>query len=129
MNSFEFVFKIHRSIRFQFIFLSDSNSFSSNTQIECISTDLAKQCASIDKDETVDLTFMSSVETLFKSLACINGSFLKLSDQHMCCTSKNPGIDVADAEIAFDNIRKMENSSLKSIVSNNNIKTVTKTVN
>lgn len=61
---------------------------------------------------------MSSVETLFKSLACINGSFLKLNGQHMCCTSKNPGINVADAEIAFDIIRKMENSSLKSIVSN-----------
>lgn len=61
---------------------------------------------------------MSSVETLFKSLACINGSFLLENDAHMCCTSKNHGLNIADAEIAFGFIRKMENLSLKSVVSN-----------
>lgn len=88
-----------------------------NTQIETLSTNLAKLCASIDKDETVDLALMSSIETLFRSLACINGSFLLSNDAHMCCNLKNHGLNIADAEIAFEFIRKMENLSLKNIVS------------
>lgn len=60
---------------------------------------------------------MSSIETLFRSLACINGSFLQSNDAHMCCSSKNHGINIADAEIAFGYIRKMENLNLKNVVS------------
>lgn len=59
---------------------------------------------------------MTSIETLFRSLACLNGSFLKPNDEHVCCTIKNHGLNVADAENAFVNIRKIENLSLKSIV-------------
>lgn len=79
--------------------------------------DLAKTCASIDRNETVDLELMSSVEILFKSLACINGSFLSANDKHLCCSTRNPGVNIADAEQAFDFIRKMENNTLKEIVS------------
>lgn len=89
----------------------------SNTQIESLSTNLTKHCASIEKEGTVDLQLMSSIEILFRSLACINGSFLKSNDAHMCCTSKNHGLDIADAEIAFGYIRKMENLTLKNVVS------------
>lgn len=77
---------------------------------------LAEHCARIEKDETVDLTLMSSIETLFRSLACINGSFLQSNDTHMCCTTRNHGLNMADADIAFGYIRKMENLSLKNIV-------------
>lgn len=91
--------------------------FRPNTQIESLSINLAKQCASIDKDEIVDLTLMSSIETLFKSLACINGSFLQENDVHVCCSSKNHGLNITDAEAAFGYIRKMENTSLKCVVS------------
>lgn len=77
---------------------------------------LAEHCAIIEKDETVDLTLMSSIETLFRSLACINGSFLQSNDTHMCCTIRNHGLNMADADIAFGYIRKMENLSLKNIV-------------
>lgn len=93
--------------------------FRSNTQIESLSISLAKHCASIEKDETVDLQLMSSVETLFRSLACLNGSFLQSNEAHMCCTSKNHGLNIADAEIAFGYIRKMENLNLKNVVSIN----------
>lgn len=60
---------------------------------------------------------MSSFETLFRSLACLNGSFLQSGEAHMCCSRKNPGINMDEAEIAFGYIRKMENLSLKNIVS------------
>lgn len=62
---------------------------------------------------------MTSIETLFRSLACLNGSFLKSNDAHMCCTLKNHGLNMMDAEIAFGHIRKMENLSLKNIVRKN----------
>lgn len=90
--------------------------FRPSSQIESLSVNLVKHCTSIGKDETVDLTLMTSIETLFRSLACLNGSFLKLNDAHMCCTTKNHGLNMADAEIAFGYIRKMENLSLKNIV-------------
>lgn len=58
------------------------------------------------------------METVFRSLACLNGSFLQSNDAHMCCTMKNHGLNMADAEIAFGYLGKMENLSLKSIVRN-----------
>lgn len=89
---------------------------SPSTQIESLSVSLAEHCTTIGKDETVDMTLMTSIETLFRSLACLNGSFLKPNDEHMCCTIKNHGLDMADAELAFGYIRKMESLSLKNIV-------------
>lgn len=78
---------------------------------------LAEQCMEIGKDETVDLDFMSVVETIFKSLPCINASFLIENDGHLCCNIRNPGMNLGEAEKAFDLIRKMENESLKHVVS------------
>ncbi|XP_055315048.1 probable E3 ubiquitin-protein ligase HERC4 isoform X2 [Sitodiplosis mosellana] len=106
----------------------DSRILESNTQIESLSISLAKHCASIGKDETVDLQLMSSIETLFRSLACINGSFLQPNDAHMCCTSKNHGVNIADAEIAFGYIRKMENLNLKNVIWEGITTTIIKTL-
>lgn len=97
--------------------MSIFNHCSSNAQIESMSISLLQQCANIHNDETVDLTLMSSIETLFRSLACLNGSFLQSNDAHMCCSTKNHGLNLSDAEIAFGCIRKMENLSLKNVVS------------
>lgn len=78
---------------------------------------MAEHCSTIGKDETVDLTLMSSIETVFRSLACLNGSFLKTDrDSQMGCTSKNPGINMSDAASAFNHIAKMENLALKQVV-------------
>lgn len=60
---------------------------------------------------------MSNVEVIFKSLASFNGSFLLENDAHICCSSKNPGVNIESAEQAFNFIRKMESESLKHIVS------------
>lgn len=46
----------------------------------------------------------------------MNGSFLLSNDAHYCCTSKHHGINMALAEEAFDNLRKMKNENLKSLV-------------
>lgn len=86
------------------------------TQIAHFSVELAEACAHVSKDEIVDMELMTAIETIFKSLACINGSFLNRNDRHMCCSKRNSGVDIAEAEKAFDLIRKMENDSLKTIV-------------
>ncbi|XP_031633255.1 probable E3 ubiquitin-protein ligase HERC4 isoform X3 [Contarinia nasturtii] len=94
----------------------DSRIFEPSTQIAIFTISLAEHCATIEKNETVDDTLMSSIETLFRSLACINGSFLKSNDAHMCCSSKNHGLNMVDAELAFGHIRKMENVTLKEMI-------------
>lgn len=115
LNSFSSIASLR--IYYNVIKFYITSNFRSNTQIETLSINLVKHCATIGKDETVDLTLMTSIETLFRSLACLNGSFLQQSNNaHMCCTMKNHGINMADAEIAFGYIRKLENLSLKSIV-------------
>lgn len=90
---------------------------SSRTQIASITVELAKECADVKKNETVDLDLMSSVETIFKSLSCLNGSFLTDNDEHANCSKRNSGVDIVKVEEAFEYIRKMENENLKSVVS------------
>lgn len=77
---------------------------------------MAEACALVGKNETVDMDLMTAIETVFKSLACINGSFLNKNNRHVCCSKRNSGVDITEAEKAFDFIRKMENDSLKTIV-------------
>lgn len=66
--------------------------------------------------ETVDLELLSAVEIVFRSAACLNGSFLLPGDEHFCCTSKRNGVDLETAMAAFENIRKTENESIKELV-------------
>ena len=53
---------------------------------------------------------------IFKSLACLNASFLKENSQHFCCTSKHNGVDLKAATEAYNNISKIENETLKNLV-------------
>lgn len=98
------------------LFLFIRFDFRPKTQIANFSVELAEACANVGKDETVDMELMTAIETIFKSLACINGSFLNRNDRHVGCSKRNSGVDIAEVEKAFDFIRKMENDSLKTIV-------------
>lgn len=57
------------------------------------------------------------MEQIFKSQACLNGSFLLSQDKHFSCSSRNYGVDLKAAQVAFDNLRKVENQSIKQVVS------------
>lgn len=59
---------------------------------------------------------MTELETLFRSPACINASFLHENSGNMCCTQRYSGVNLALAEKAFSHIRKLENESLKQVV-------------
>uniref|UniRef100_A0A182JTG2 HECT domain-containing protein n=1 Tax=Anopheles christyi TaxID=43041 RepID=A0A182JTG2_9DIPT len=96
------------------LFLIPENSDS--TQILSLSPELGKELAKIESEQSVELDVISSVETIFKSLACMNGSFLLPNDEHFCCTSKHPGVDMSVAEETFDQIRKIERESIRAVI-------------
>ncbi|XP_055628123.1 probable E3 ubiquitin-protein ligase HERC4 isoform X2 [Toxorhynchites rutilus septentrionalis] len=95
---------------------ADYRLYDPSTQILTITEDINKTIATIQPDETIDMDLISTVETVFKSLACINGSWLLPNDMHFCCTSKHPGVDVGAAEETFEHIRKIEHDTLKQLI-------------
>lgn len=60
---------------------------------------------------------MAYLETVFASMACINGSFLLPNNEHYGCNTKIPGTDLKKAEEAFAVISRIENTSIKELVS------------
>lgn len=92
--------------------------YSKRTQITSLSLELADDCVNVPKDCSVDMELMSLTEILFKSLACINSSFLfdTNGSGNTSCSSRYSGVDVAQAENVFDLLRKMENDALKQVV-------------
>lgn len=55
------------------------------------------------------------LETVFKSLSCLNGSFLNKT--HYYCNSKNSGVDFDNLSSVFELIYKTQNSSVRDVVS------------
>lgn len=92
----------------------DYRVFSNDRQIWSLTKELSENCAKCEGTMPVDLDIMTAIEVIFKSLACINDSFL--SDKNVSCTSKNHGVDLHEAEQAFESIRKIENESLKGLI-------------
>lgn len=89
-----------------------------STQIASLSLEMAERMAQLAEHESVDLEFLSSVEQIFKSLPCMNASFLTKDNTHSGCSSRNPGVSIEQSETIFQNISRIENRSLKQIVSN-----------
>lgn len=67
-----------------------------------------------------DLNYFSIVfsylETVFKSQACINASFLLANDKHYGCSSKHHGIDLDLAIRLFGIISELENNTIQELV-------------
>lgn len=87
-----------------------------NTQVCNLTTQLTKTLKTLPIETQVDLELLSTIETIFKNQACLNGSFLLANDKHFCCTSKSPGLDLSEATAAFEDIQKTENESVKSLI-------------
>lgn len=92
----------------------DYRNYVEQKQIWCLTTQLAESC--LKCEGSADMELMTALETVFKSLACFNASFLLQKNGHLCCTSKHHGIDLTEAELAFEYIRKIENESLKTLI-------------
>lgn len=81
------------------------------------SESIAESCSKFDKNDTIDMDLISTMEVIFKSQACFNASFLVNTLGNFSCTPKSSGIDVVEAEKAFAYVAKLENETLKQIVS------------
>lgn len=92
--------------------------FSPRTQILTLSAELSQSCAEVPADVNCDLDLITAVEGIMKSQACFNASCLLPNNRHLCCTSRNHGINFEEAKAVFADISRIENSSLKEIVSN-----------
>ncbi|XP_063703150.1 probable E3 ubiquitin-protein ligase HERC4 isoform X2 [Culicoides brevitarsis] len=86
------------------------------TQVCILTTELTKTLKALPIDTQVDLELLSTIEIIFRNQACLNGSFLLANDKHFCCTSKMPGVDMAVATEAFEDIQKTENESVKNLI-------------
>lgn len=73
--------------------------------------------AEVPVDVNCDLDLITAVECIVKSQASFNASCLLPNNRHMCCTSRNHGVDFDEAKAVFASISRIENSSLKEIVS------------
>ncbi|KAL9905493.1 probable E3 ubiquitin-protein ligase HERC4 isoform X2 [Glossina fuscipes] len=95
---------------------TDCRLYDARTQILHLTQEAAEQCSQVHCDSNIDMDLLSAVELIFKSQACINGSFLLSDDQHFCCTSKHHGVDLNAAAKAFNYLRNVENDGLKSLI-------------
>lgn len=91
--------------------------FRPKSQILVLTADATRQCARFKEGDQSDLDLLNSMELIFKSQACLNGSFLLDQDKHFGCSARNYGLDLKSAQLAFDNLRKVENQSIKQVVS------------
>lgn len=86
-------------------------------QILVLNTRKFSRYCNISPNESVDQEFLTYIETIFKSLSCLNGSFLLGNDRHYYCTSKHHGIDLQEAEALYSLIGRVEHESIKNLVS------------
>lgn len=96
----------------------DCRVYCPQSQILTVDYEHISKCLKIGIDQPVDQETLQYLETTFRSLSCINGSFLLLNEQHYYCTSKHHGVDLDLAEMVFSSIGKFENQSIKDLVIN-----------
>ncbi|XP_048520980.1 probable E3 ubiquitin-protein ligase HERC4 [Dendroctonus ponderosae] len=94
----------------------DCRDYDPQMQILSITNSYIKTLLRIPTKRSVDQEVISFIETAFKSLACLNGSFLLEDDRHYYCTSKHHGVDMSVAESTFDIIGKVENESIQNLI-------------
>lgn len=94
----------------------DFREYLPNTQILTLLQKFIQECENCAADSQVDLELISYLETVFGSQACFNASFLLKNDEHYCCTSKHPGVDIEEAESFFSNVGRLEHPTIKDII-------------
>ncbi|XP_013171805.1 PREDICTED: probable E3 ubiquitin-protein ligase HERC4 isoform X1 [Papilio xuthus] len=96
--------------------LSDFRVPDAKKQILTLTLPRLAACEMFKDDDTVNQDLMAYLETVFGSLACINGSFLQANSAHYGCNTKVPGVDLKRAQEAFTLISRFENTSIKNLI-------------
>lgn len=94
----------------------DYRNTTEHNQIWSLTKELTETCANVKNEEAVDMELITTVEVVFKNLACFNASFLLDNNRHLCCTSKHHGVNIKEAETTFDFVRKIEHDNLKTLI-------------
>ncbi|KAL4716608.1 hypothetical protein ACJJTC_008243, partial [Scirpophaga incertulas] len=85
-------------------------------QIITLSISKLESCEVFKHEDVVNQDLMAYLETVFGSIACVNGSFLTQDNTHFGCNTKKPGVDLKAAERAFSTISRFENTSIKELI-------------
>uniref|UniRef100_A0A0K8SYD6 Putative E3 ubiquitin-protein ligase HERC4 n=1 Tax=Lygus hesperus TaxID=30085 RepID=A0A0K8SYD6_LYGHE len=81
-----------------------------------VSLDKMKQCELVKENGRVDQDLLRYLENTLSSAYCLNGSFLLQNEQHYCCTSKRPGLDMVLANQCFACVSKVQSESIKNVI-------------
>ncbi|CAH2105537.1 unnamed protein product [Euphydryas editha] len=89
-----------------------------DTKMQILTLNMTKltACQFFKDNDVVNQDLMAYLETVFGSLACINGSFLLDQNAHFGCNTKVPGVNLKKAEEAFTLISRFENTTLQELI-------------
>ncbi|KZC13149.1 putative E3 ubiquitin-protein ligase HERC4 [Dufourea novaeangliae] len=94
----------------------DCRRLETSCKILEITEDQLMACQRVPPSSSVDHELMTYLETVFKSQACVNGSFLLNSDRHYGCSSEQNGLNFDEASRLFGIIRELDNSTIQELI-------------
>nr|XP_031849691.1 probable E3 ubiquitin-protein ligase HERC4 isoform X1 [Nomia melanderi] len=94
----------------------DCRKLESSYKILEITEDQLLACQRLPPSSPVDHELMTYLETVFKSQACVNGSFSLNNDHHYGCSIKQHGVNLNEASRSFGIIRELDNSTIQELI-------------
>ncbi|XP_078046235.1 HECT and RLD domain containing E3 ubiquitin ligase 4 isoform X1 [Augochlora pura] len=94
----------------------DCRKLESSYKILEVTEDQLLACQRIPPNSSLDHELMTYLETVFKSQACINGSFLLNNDTHYGCSVNHHGLNLDEASRLFGIIRELDNSTIQELI-------------
>ncbi|XP_070528774.1 probable E3 ubiquitin-protein ligase HERC4 isoform X3 [Cardiocondyla obscurior] len=85
-------------------------------QILTVTEEKLIDCQKFPPGSLVNSDLLMYLETVFRSQACINASFLLNNDTHYGCSSKNHGVDIDNAIRLFGIISELDNNTIQELI-------------
>jgi E3 ubiquitin-protein ligase HERC4 len=92
----------------------ESEKMIKTAAISLLTPAMLEKVESVKEEELMDQDLLQELETIFSSLACLNGSLLNAD--HWGCRGSNPGVDLNAWRAAFTAIAKCAHDSVPSLV-------------
>ncbi|XP_012527820.1 probable E3 ubiquitin-protein ligase HERC4 isoform X2 [Monomorium pharaonis] len=86
------------------------------SQILTVTEEKLSDCQKILPGSPINHELMTYLETVFKSQACINASFLLSNEAHYGCSSKHHGVDFDYAIKLFGIISELDNNTIQELI-------------
>ncbi|XP_011296686.1 probable E3 ubiquitin-protein ligase HERC4 isoform X3 [Fopius arisanus] len=94
----------------------DCRYYENFSQILIVTEARLMECQRVAMGEILDHDLITYLETVFRSQACINGSFLLDDDLHYGCSSRHSGVDVEKASRMFGMISDVQNATILELI-------------